>query len=248
MLLLGLTGFLHFERKKRYWLAGLFLALLAIKPHLLYLVCLAIFVWSLGQRRRWTILGGASIVLVSTTLVALAFNPHVIEQYMRATLDPKITSQYWSTTPADSPLLYMTPTLGTLLRLIFGSQHTWLQYVPMVGGVVWLALYGMRYRKEWVWADRISLLLLACVVTAPLGWHHDLVILILIVLEVTCLVLAGRSTRIVWKLALPLHRDSQYRGVHHQQQQRGLECLARVVRASFVGVVSACQTMDYTCC
>ena len=82
LLLLGVAGFLHFERKKRYWLAGAFVALLAIKPHLLYLVCLAILFWSVGSRQRWAIIGGAAIMVSAATLAAILFNPLVINQYL----------------------------------------------------------------------------------------------------------------------------------------------------------------------
>jgi hypothetical protein len=136
------------------------------------------------------------------TLAALAFNPHAIEQYRGAILNPITSSQYWNATVADSPLVWMTPTFGSLLRLIFGFPLTWLQYVPMVGGAIWLALYGVRCRKEWLWARRISLLLLVSVMTAPFGWSFDQVVLIPVVLEVAYLTMAARNSRVTWGLAI----------------------------------------------
>lgn len=189
-LLLGVVGFLHFEHKKRYWLAGAFLALLAIKPHLLYLVCLAILVWSLGRRQRWAILGGVAVVVLSTTAAAMLANPQVINQYLDATR-------------ADSPLVWINPTLGSLLRLLLGPEKVWLQFAPMVVGVAWLALYGMRHRSAWLWADRISLLLLVCVLTAPFGWPFDQVVLIPVVLNVACRVLNVHDTQTAWRVAIP---------------------------------------------
>ncbi len=174
VLLLGVAGFLHFERKERYGLAGALLALLAIKPHLLYLVCLAVPVWCLGARRRWAVLGGATIALVAATLTAMVFNPQVISQYRAAT-------------EASSPLVWMNPTAGSLLRWVFGPELIWLQFAPMAAGVGWLALYGRKHRAAWLWADRIGLLLLVSVVTAPFGWPFDQVVLVPVVLQIACL-------------------------------------------------------------
>ena len=136
VLLLGIAGFLHFERKQRYWLAGAFAALLAIKPHLLYLVCISILVWSIG-RRRWGILGGGALILLSATLTAVMFNPNVITQYLSAT-------------DAKSPLVWMTPTLGSLLRWLLGFERKWLAFIPMAAAYFWLGLYGFRHRADWL--------------------------------------------------------------------------------------------------
>ena len=184
VLLLGVAGFLHFEHKKRYWLAGAFAALLAIKPHVVYLICISILVWSIG-RRRWGILGGGSIVLLSATLTAMMFNSRVITQYLSATM------------AADSLLVFATPTFGSLLRLLLGFERTWLAFVPMVLGIFWLGLYGLRYRADWLWAERIPLLLLVSVVTAPYGWSFDQVVLIPVLLKAMIQVLATNLLRIV---------------------------------------------------
>jgi hypothetical protein len=184
VLLLGVAGFLHFEHQKRYWLAGAFAALLAIKPHLLYLVCISILVWSI-DRRRWGILGGGAIVLLSATLTSMMFNPHVISQYLGATM-------------ADSPLVWMTPTFGSLLRVLLGPERTWLQFVPMGAGIFWLGLYGLRHHVDWLWVDRIPLLLLVSVVTAPFGWPFDQVVLIPAVLQAMIQMSATSRGRIVY--------------------------------------------------
>ena len=189
VLLLGIVGFLHFEHKKRYWLAGAFAALLAIKPHLLSLVCIYILAWSIG-RRRWGIFGGGGIVMLSATLAAMMFNSHVITQYLSATM-------------ADSPLVWMTPTFGSLLRRLFGFERKWLVFIPMVAGIFWLGLYGLRHRADWLWVDRIPLLLLVSVVTAPFGWSFDQVVLIPVLLQVMIQLFAASRRRIVYGAIIP---------------------------------------------
>jgi len=184
VLLLGVAGFLHFEHKKRYWLAGAFAALLAIKPHLLYLVCISILVWSI-VRRRWGILGGGALILLSATLTAMMFNPHVFTQYLSATV-------------TESPLVWVTPTFGSLLRLLLGPERTWMQFVPMAAGIFWLGLNGLRHRVDWLWVDRIPLLLLVSVVTSPFGWPFDQVVLIPAVLRAMIQMIATSRGRIVY--------------------------------------------------
>lgn len=189
-LLLGVAGFLHFERKQRYWLAGAFVSLLAIKPHLLYLVCLAILFWSVGSRQRWSIVGGAATMVLAATLATMLFNPQVINQYLILIR-------------SGSPLIWATPTLGCLIRLLLGPGETWLQFTPMVVGLVWFAFYGLKHRRTWLWADRISLMLLVSVVTAPFGWTFDQVVLIPVVLQVACLMLDVHDTQTSWKVTMP---------------------------------------------
>jgi len=183
-LLLGIVGFLRFEHKKRYWLAGAFAALLAIKPHLLYLVCISILVWSFA-RCRWAILGSGALILMSATLIAMLFNPHVITQYLSATV-------------TDSPLVWMTPTFGSLLRWLIGFERKWLAFVPMVAGIFWLGLYGLWHRVDWRWADRMPLLLLVSVVSAPFGWSFDQVVLLPALLQAMIRLFATCSERIVY--------------------------------------------------
>jgi hypothetical protein len=189
LLLLGVVGFMRYERKGRDWLAGAFLALLAIKPHLLYLAEIAILLWAVS-RRRWRIVGGAAAALLAAMLIALASNPQVIGQYLAATA-------------ADSPLVWATPTFGSLLRTIFGFEVRWLQFVPMGPGIVWLALYGRRRglaRSEtsqsgkagWLWASQMPLLLLVSVTTTAFGWSFDQVVLLPAVLVVAHRMLMGQ--------------------------------------------------------
>jgi hypothetical protein len=83
LILLGLIGFLYFEKQGRDSLAGACLALVAIKPHLAYLVGLAILVWVV-ERRRWSILLGAGVTFLVATAIPFACNPSVVSQYLHS--------------------------------------------------------------------------------------------------------------------------------------------------------------------
>ncbi|MCX7670900.1 MAG: DUF2029 domain-containing protein [Anaerolineae bacterium] len=192
LILLGVVGLVRYARERRDGLAGAFLALVAIKPHLLYLIWPALLLWT-AQTRRWRILAGTTLALAAATAAALIANPGVIGQYLAATA-------------ADSPLIWATPTFGSLLRLLFGFDRRWLQFVPLLPGLSWLLIYWRRHGANWQWADHMPLLLLVSVVTTAFGWSFDQVVLLPAVLDVV------RHT-----LVAPVAQDGGLRHGSHAQ-------------------------------
>jgi hypothetical protein len=165
LILLGVVGFLHFEKRGRWGLAGVALALTALKPHLVYLFGAAVLLWSV-DRRRWSVPLAGALAVVAATVIPLACNPHVLDQY-RSALGGR--------PPSD----WETPTLGTALRLVFGVDRSWLQYVPTVAGLAWFVPYWFRRRKAWDWAEQTPILLLVSFLTTFYGaWSHDNVVLL----------------------------------------------------------------------
>ncbi len=170
LVLLGAVGFLVGIKQRRDGWAGAAAVLLAVKPHLAYLFWIALLLWSVRQR-RWAVLGGGILTGLLAVGVALLFNPHVL-------------SQYWYTFTHQPPAQYRSPTLGMALRLLLGKEHFRLQFLAMVPGLAWLALHWRRYRDAWDWRERLPILLLASMVTAPYGaWLFDLVVLLVPVLQ-----------------------------------------------------------------
>lgn len=174
-ILLGITAYLLAERAGWPWLAGAAGVLIAIKPHLVYLFWIALAVWALRRPlpRRWKMIAGGILAGLVATAVPLAFNPDVLDQYRDAMTNR--TPEQWK-----------SPTLGSLLREIFGAERFDLQFVPTVLGLAWLAVFGWRERgRTWDWADRMPMLLLVSFVTASYGaWPFDLVILLPAVVHV----------------------------------------------------------------
>src|SRR6185369_3539554 len=83
LLLLGAVLFLECERRGWHYAAGAATVLLAIKPHLAYLVWVAILCDAFARGRWRIVLGGALAGLVCS-LLPLAFNAHVWQQYLDA--------------------------------------------------------------------------------------------------------------------------------------------------------------------
>lgn len=164
-LLLGAVLFLEAERRGWPALAGAATVLLAVKPHLAYLVWAAIACDNLARRRVTMLLGGAVAGLLATA-VALLFDPQVLGQYADAMGN-------------RPPEQWVSPTFGTVLRLAFGEGRFGLQFVPVAVGLGWFACHWRRAGRTWAWADQLPLLLLVSFVTAPYGaWPFDLVLLL----------------------------------------------------------------------
>ncbi len=133
LVLLGAVLFLVCLNQGRDALAGAATVLLAIKPHLSYLFWIALLLWSI-RTRRWSVLGGGLLAGLAALGMALWFNPSVL-------------SQYWHTFTSRPPAQYRSPTLGTVLRLLLGEDQFRLQFLALIPGLVWFAVYWMRQRR-----------------------------------------------------------------------------------------------------
>jgi Glycosyltransferase family 87 len=182
-ILVGIAGFLVLHRARLPWLAGACGVLMAIKPHLVYLFWFALAGWVLRRPfpdRAKVIAGGLAAGVVAT-LIPLACNSDVL-------------GQYWDAMTHRTPEQWKSPTLGSLLREVFGEDQFRLQFVPALLGVTWLAVEAWRVRNtQWRWEERMPLLLLVSFATASYGaWPFDLVILLPAVVHVAArLSLAG---------------------------------------------------------
>jgi len=165
LILAGLAGFLYFESRSRHGLAGACLVLMTVKPHLFYLFWIALILW-VFEARRWAVLVGAVLAGVVAIMVAAAANPSVVFQYFEV-----ISNQ-------PPPLNWLTPTVGTLLRLQFGMDRHWLQFMPMALGIAWLLLWRHRWRLAWSWAAQLPLLVLVSLATTSYAWFYDQAILL----------------------------------------------------------------------
>ncbi len=174
-LLLAVVGFLYFHRRGKEGWAGASLVLLTIKPHLLYLFLLAVFLWSV-DRRKWKVILGGAVALLLLLGIAWGINPALLRQY------------YYATTHYP-PEQWATPTLGAVLRVLVGIEHFWLQFVPSGLGALWLLFYWRQHRERWCWQEQLPVIILVSTMTAAYGWTFDHTASILAILPVAILVL-----------------------------------------------------------
>ncbi|HWB33390.1 MAG TPA: glycosyltransferase 87 family protein [Acidobacteriaceae bacterium] len=159
LMLAALTAFLLLLRRRRDILAGFCLIGVGFKPHLLYLVLLAIILWTV-QSRRWKIAVATASTYAVATLGTIAFNHNVLD-YLHNTQQAALDTACG---------------VGGELRSLFGVQLVWLQFLPTLVGIVWFAFYWRKHRKTWIWEQRIPTLLLVSIATSPYCWAHDYIL------------------------------------------------------------------------
>ena len=159
LMLAGMTGLLWALRRERYGLAGACVVVLALKPHLLYLVFLALALWMVKEK-KWRLGAGAVGAGVGATLAAIVHDRNVLG--------------YFGGTERTAMNTYCG--VGGVLRSMFGMEHAWLQFAPMAAGLAWFARYWRRHGAAWRWEDRLPLVLLVSISTSPYFWAHDFIL------------------------------------------------------------------------
>jgi hypothetical protein len=193
-LLVGVVGFVSAVRSRRDLMAGGALSLLTIKPHVTYLFWPAALWWACRER-RWRVLAGWGAALIAASGIASLLSPQVFANFVASVMEP----------PLDWPT---PPTIGTLLRLLFGWERSWLPFLPSVLGALGLVTWLYRRQGRWHWERAANPLLLASVITAPYGWSHDQLVLLPAVVAVVGWILpihgVGRVAVVVAWLASQL--------------------------------------------
>jgi hypothetical protein len=164
LLLVGLAGFLWFENKQRYALAGACLAIASVKPQILFLVWLALVLESL-RKRRWQTIAGSAAGVLALAAIALTMRPRVFFEYSQFA-----RSGYGSR---------FFPALGGMIRLATGNHNFLIQFLAPAAGLVWFGFYWRRHRDNWNWLERIPVLVTVSVLTTAYGWMLDQVILLI---------------------------------------------------------------------
>lgn len=183
LLLLGVTLFLSEMQKGRPFLAGAACVLLAIKPHLCYLIWLALLIRGWHRSERKIICGGIVAGGIAS-LIPIGFHPRVFQDFFT-----EITQR--------PPEEWLSPTLGSLLRLIWGERRFGMQFVPVILGMGWFLVWSITYRRiAWNWSSRVIPLLLVSFLTSPYGsWPFDVVLLFPAVVAIACQVLRQAPNR-----------------------------------------------------
>ena len=175
LILFGLAGFLRFEARQEGYRAGAFLFLAALKPHLIYLLWIALVLYALSHR-RWKPLAALLATLAGASLLAVLLDSRAFQQYVELFDRERVVFQE-------------SPTLGGMLRHISGLA--WMQFLPLGVAAFWFVVYWVRWRFNWEWRYRLPSLLLVSVVTTSYSWYFDQVVLLPTVLYATALVMGA---------------------------------------------------------
>jgi hypothetical protein len=170
LVLMGLAGFLYFEKLRKYFLAGAFAALITIKPHLVYLFWPALLFWSI-HRKNWTVLLSCALTLLAASVLTAIINPQTFQYY-------------FNNVRYHSPLMWATPTIGGYLRYyFFGVEQFWPQYVGPVIGLIFFIFYWMKEKLAWSWRNNTPTLVFASTITSFYSWTYDQVVLLVAVIK-----------------------------------------------------------------
>ena len=178
VVLLGAALFLWGEAESvdsrpefREWAAAGALMLISSKPHVLYLFWVAFLIWVITFS-RWSLLGKVAILSAAALLIPMLTNPAVLSQYVAA---------IWQRPPDR----WISSAWGSFLRLAFGHNKFWLQFIPSLLAGSAYTVYVWCKRKEWDWTSELPALILWAQITRPYGWTHDLVVTLLPLIAAT---------------------------------------------------------------
>jgi hypothetical protein len=171
------------ERGARFT-AGASVLLIALKPQLFYLFWPALLFW-IVQEKQWRVAASAAAVGGLSLGVTMALNPTILHQFLQFSA-------------AEPPAQYAPPTLGMVLRFAFGLELFWLQFIPVLAGMLWFSFYWRRKGRNWRWKEETPLIILVSLATAPYGWTYDQILLLIPITQAAVLLLADGRRPFVW--------------------------------------------------
>lgn len=188
IVLLGLALFLFLQSTHEFW-AGFALLAAAFKPHLAFLYWLTLVLWSV-QHKKWKLVAGAISSIALAMAIALLFDRDAVREYRTMLLEQSLQTQF-------------IPTLGGILREVFGSP--WLQILPATIGIAATPAYYFIKRHSWCWKRQLPVLLLASMLLSPYAWLVDEVMVLLALVAAAAMLSANRFTAMLTVVFLLLN-------------------------------------------
>lgn len=191
--------FLFFQQRGSFFLAGLSLLPLSVKPHLFFLLVVPGVKWliELPRAHAARFMCGALGGFATLIAVTCSFAPHVVYDWIAAMRGSNVSSFAEGTIPFP---LWRTTTLTTWIRIAFTSNEipSWpLKVVPAVALIATI-VYFLRAKGPVIWKDVAPPLLCLSLVLSSYGWVYDQSVLIVPQAAIVCgaLSLQRRAARI----------------------------------------------------
>ena len=164
-ILLGLTALLYFERRENWFAFGAAIAILSIKPHLVYLFWIVLVLW-IWQHKQWRVAVSALAAGTCAALAPLLLNSRVYSDYFELQRLGGITQ----------PFEWLVPTLGNVLKIYFRFDNDGSRLAPSLVAAVWVLWYWRRHNQRWQWSEHLPLIILVSVTTNFFVWTYDQVV------------------------------------------------------------------------
>jgi hypothetical protein len=143
------------------FLAGLFLGLTLVKPHLLYLVYLVLAVRAV-RTRSYALIAGGVAGFAAMAGAAWLINPSVYPDFAAVL--------------GRMPFYWDTPTLGAWLGKLFGYRLGWLPYLPTLLAALACLWRALREKRPDLGNKDIFILAPLSIFTALYAWVYDFVL------------------------------------------------------------------------
>ena len=163
LLLLGLSFFLlrvirYGESITGSFVGGIFLSLVAVKPHLLYLIFIFLVVLSIRSRSWGSILG---------------FLAGAVTLNLIATIGAPDIHSWYQVRMALPPIYWQTPTLGSWLQGLTNVNQPWIRIMPtlLMSGATLILFF--RIPRESLDHKLFLALIPLSLLTSPYGWTYD---------------------------------------------------------------------------
>jgi len=163
LMLFGFVVFLRFHAERPF-LAGAALLLPLAKPHVSSFFWIAFILWVIPKNRK-AIAAGCVSALTVATLIGIAVDATAFRDYSSALKSESIGRLF-------------IPALSGVLRLLFFRTAFWVQFVPMLLGLVWFSRFWAVNRSRWNWCDHGLTTLVVSILVTPYAWMSDEVILL----------------------------------------------------------------------
>ena len=75
------------------------------------------------------------------------------------------------------------PALSGVLRLLFFRHMFWVQFIPLLAGLIWAVRFFARNALSWDWRQHGPALLVVSVLTTPYEWLSDETVLLPAILQ-----------------------------------------------------------------
>lgn len=173
LILASLVLFVVSVQRQRWLVAGAALALLAIKPHFIFLFWVALALWT-WRERRWRPAAWAGLILTVASVLPLFFDEEIYRHYLAV----------FRSGDYLKPLELPGPTLRNVLKEFFGLTGWFFDYLPSAMGALWMVWHWCRHREDWQWEAQLPLILLVSLTTSVYGWTFDQTILIPALIQV----------------------------------------------------------------
>jgi len=188
LVLVGVTGFLFFLTKQRYFLAGLFMGLTAVKPHQAYLLWV-LFGFIIIRQRNIRLLAGVLVSIFIPLLFVVIHSPDIMAQYVERMVSPQ------------TEIAWLCPTIGSFLYS-YTYQSPYIKFLPSLAATIGFLIF-LSKRPSLTDPSLAHYAILISLPTSPYGsWTSDMVILLIPYLWIISRLYDRGISVVLWTICL----------------------------------------------